>query len=95
MTKTKHDIIAEKIAKKLRTEYNPAEGPDIKTKREVDEVEVDKNKLKEGMSQLKGYRHLKYIVVPKELVPEAKEATEGTKIGVKDERGIIRKPSRK
>jgi len=40
MADTKHDRIAKRLAKRLGSEYNPVKGPDIKTPREVDEVEV-------------------------------------------------------
>jgi hypothetical protein len=95
MSKTKHDKIAERIARKLGAEYNPKKGPDVITAREVDEVELNRNNLKEGMSQVRGYRQLKYIVVPKAIEEEAIEATKGTKIGVRNEAGKIIKPANK
>jgi len=95
MPKSKHDIIAERTARRLKAEYNPTKGPDVVTEREVDEVEIDKNTLKEGMGQMRGYRQLKYIVVPTNLVKDAKDATKGTKIGVRDEHGRIRKSAKR
>ena len=95
MPDTKHDRIAKRLARKLGAEYNPVKGPDIITGGEVDEVEIDKGKLKEGMGQMRGYRKRRYLVVPNSLVPDAKEATKRTKIGVRDERGKIRKPAKK
>jgi len=95
MPKSKHDKIAERRARQLGAEYNPAKGPDIVTGGEVDEVEIDKGKLKEGIGQMRGYRQRKYLVVPKELVEDAKKATRGTKIGVRDEQGRIKRSAKK
>jgi len=95
MLESKHDRIAKLLAKKLKTEYNPTIGPDIVTPREVDEVEVNKGKLKEGIRQLRGFRKRRYLAVPEDLVEDAIKATKGTKIGVRDEHGAIRKSAKR
>jgi len=56
---------------------------------------VDKEKLKEGIRQLRGFRKRRYLVVPDDLVEDAKKATKGTKIGVRDEYGRIRKSAKR
>lgn len=95
MGKTTHDRIAERIAKRVGGEYNPAKGADVVGGGQVTEVEVDRGKLKEGIQQLQGHRAPRYLAVPNELVPDAKEATQGTKIGVRTETGRIVKPARR
>ena len=89
MAKTKHDKIAEQIAKKQGAEYNRLEGPDVITPNIVVEVEVDKKKLSEGIRQLRGFRKRVYIAVPNSILKDAIERTRGTTIGVMDERGKL------
>ena len=93
MPKTKHDRIAEQIAKKRKGEYNPVKGPDIVTQNFAVEIEVDKNKLSEGIRQLQGIKKRAYIAVPDKILKDAIERTKRTTIGVMDERGKILKPS--
>lgn len=91
MGQTKHDRIAETVAARHGGEYNPSEGADVVTRSKAIEVEIDPGKFPEGKRQLQGYDKPRYLAVPKEYVQEAKEATEGTKIGVMNERGRIMK----
>ncbi len=93
MGQTRHDRIAEKIARRVGGEYDPAKGADVVGAGQATEVEVDPGKLKEGISQLQGYRVPRYLGVPDDLVEEAKEATRGTKVGVRTETGRIVKPA--
>jgi hypothetical protein len=95
MGNSKHDRIAERVAKRVGGEYNPDRGADVAGGGQVTEVEVDPGKLKEGIRQLQGYKQPRYLAVPNELVPEAKEATRGTQIGVRTETGRIVKPARR
>jgi len=81
MPESKHDRIAKLLAKKLKTEYNPTIGPDIVTPREVDEVEVNKGKLKEGIRQLRGFRKRRYLAVPEDLVEDAKRLQKALRLG--------------
>lgn len=90
---TKHDKIAEKVANRHGGEYDPSKGADVVTGGKAIEVEVDPGKFSEGKRQLQGYQKSRYLAVPDEYVPDAKEATEGTKIGVMNERGKIVKPA--
>lgn len=93
MGQTRHNRIAEALAKRCGGEYNPERGADIVTGREAIEVEIDLGKLGDGKRQLQGYRKLRYLAVPDEHVPAAVEAAEGTQIGVMNERGRIVKPA--
>ena len=95
MAKSKHDRIAEKIAKARNTEYNPGKGPDIITSNFATEIEVDENKLSEGIRQLQGFRKPVYIAVPNEILQEAVKRTKGTTVGVMNENGKIVKPSKR
>lgn len=91
MPDTKHDKIAEQVAKRKGGEYNPSKGADIVTPQVVIEVEVDQGKLGEGIRQLQGYRRPRYLAVPSELVKGAKERTKNTQVGVMNETGQIQK----
>lgn len=91
---TKHDRIAREIAVKKGTEYHENKGVDIRTPNQVIEVEVKAADLKTGIEQVKRSTKARYIAVPNDLVKEAKEATEGTGIGVMNEHGTIKKPAR-
>jgi len=93
MSQTKHDRIAEKIAKARGTEYESTEGPDINTSKLAVEVEINKNKLSEGISQLQGFKKSVYLGVPNDILDEALERTKGTTVGVMNERGKIVKRS--
>ncbi len=91
---TKHDRIAKVIAKKKGAEYHPVKGVDVRTSTQAIEVEVDAEKLKEGVQQLRGTTKARYLAVPNELVNEAIKYTKGSGVGVMNERGRIRKRAR-
>ncbi len=91
---TKHDRIAKKIAEKKGVEYNSDRGVDIRTPTQSIEVEVDANKLKEGVRQLQGSNKARYVAVPNELVKEAIDYTTGNGVGVMNEHGKIKKRAR-
>ncbi len=91
---TKHDRIANKIADRKGTVHHSDKGVDIRTPTQAIEVEVDANKLKEGVRQLQGSGKARYLAVPTDLVKEAIEYTEGTGVGVMNEHGTIRKRAR-
>lgn len=96
MESTKHKRLAKQLADKLKVEYNPAKGVDIKTRDAAIEVEVNKETFDHGISQLKRSRKpRKYLAVPAELTDEAIKKTRGTGIGVMDQSGKIKKRSRK
>jgi hypothetical protein len=91
---TKHDRIAKEIAERKGVEYHSDRGVDIRASTQVIEVEVDANKLKEGVRQLHGTNKARYLAVPNKLVKEAVQYTKGTGVGVMNEHGRIRKRAR-
>jgi hypothetical protein len=91
---TKHDRIAKNIAEKKGTEYHSDKGVDIRTSTQAIEVEVDSNKFKEGVRQLRGTDKARYLAVPNELVKDAVEYTQGTGVGVMNENAKIKKRAR-
>lgn len=93
---SKHDIVANKIAKKEGVEYNKGKGPDIKTKDRGIEIESE-GTIPDGLRQLQGFKKPVYIVgsTPK-ATKEALELTEGKTVGVMNEKGkIIKRSTRK
>ncbi len=89
MSDSKHDEIAKRIAKKENTEYNQGQGPDVKTSRRVIEVATHEGDLKDSTRQLQGFRKPRYIATTPDLMPEARELTDGTGIGLMNSRGNI------
>ena len=90
-----YNIAANRIARKLKTEYNEGKGPDINTQDIAVEVETPET-VKDGMKQLQGCRKPVYIAGSnKEAVEAALEGSEGTTIGAMDAQGgILRKSTR-
>jgi len=93
MEKSKHDKIAEKLAKKFATEYNEGKGPDVKAEKII-EVATHESDLYTSIDQLKGYKKPRYLATTPKLVKKAKEITKGTKIGVMGSTGHIKKRAR-
>jgi len=54
MSKSKHDQIAEGLARKFGTEYKKHKGIDIVAKDRVIEVETAKGGIYQGIKQVKG-----------------------------------------
>lgn len=96
MAKSKHDQIAENLAKKFGTEYKKHKGIDIVTDKRVIEVETSKEGIYQGMNQIKRSPKSRYIAVNDRNIQNALEAIKGTEIGVIDEKGrIIKRAGRK
>ncbi|MFH1803077.1 MAG: hypothetical protein ABH864_06560 [archaeon] len=96
MTKSVHDKIAEKLARKFNTEYKSNKGIDIVTNAKVIEVETKKNSMQQGIDQVVRSSKPRYIAVNKINVKNAVDATEGTGVGVMGPSGIIvKRASRK
>jgi len=96
MSKSKHDVIAEKLAKKFGTEYTIDKGIDIVTRDRVVEVETKKDSLSQGIDQVQHSSKPRYLAVNKPNIDNALDATKGTGIGVMNESGrIIKKAGRK
>jgi hypothetical protein len=95
MSKSIHDEIAERIAKKLSTEYKAHEGIDI-VKDKVIEVETKKNSLSQGLQQVIRSQKPRYLAVNKPNIKNALDVTKGTGVGVIGPTGrIIKRASRK
>ena len=88
-----HTTTANRIAKKLGGEYNPAEGPDIVTPGAAVEVETV-DTVRDALRQLRGFKKDVFIAgTNKDAVQKALEATKGTTVGVMDNQGNVVKPS--
>jgi len=96
MTKSKHDEIAEKLARKFRTEYKKHKGIDIVTRGRVIEVETKKDSLSQSKKQVQRSSKARYLAVNKPNIKNALKATKGTGIGVMSQAGrIVKKAGRK
>lgn len=89
MRDSKHDRIAKRIAGNENAEYNEGQGPDVITSRRVIEVATHLEDLKDSTRQLQGFRKLRYLAVPGDLMSEARDITKDTKIGLMNARGEI------
>lgn len=88
-----HKTAANRIARRLGTEYNRGKGADIRTPRAKIEVEPAET-ISDAIRQLQGYRGRVYIAgTNQKAVDKAIDATAGTTIGVMDNQGNIVKPS--
>jgi hypothetical protein len=95
MAKSKHDQTAERLARKEGTEYNRGQGADIQGRRRVIEVETAAT-ARDGLRQLQGHRKPVYIAGADAAATQAAlDATEGTTVGVMNERGQIVKRSKR
>lgn len=96
MTKSIHDKIAERLARKFNTEYKSDKGIDVVTSSKVIEVETKKESIPQGIGQVVKSSKPRYIAVNKLNIKNALEATERTGIGVMGPFGkIIKRASRK
>ena len=90
---TKHDKTAQRIAEKEGTSYNKGPGPDIKTSRQVTEVETS-DTIGDAARQLQGYKRRVYVAgADDEATQAALEHYKDKTIGVKDPSGNILKSS--
>ena len=88
-----HKTTANRIAKKMNTEYNNGKGVDIRSINATIEVETQET-VADALGQLRGHRGSVYIAgTNKEAVNKAMETTKGTTVGVMDNQGNIVKPS--
>ena len=93
---SKHDEVANKLAKKFKTEYKSDKGIDLVLPTKVIEVETQKAGILQGIKQVEKSQKARYFAVNKINVNNAIQATEGTGIGIMSETGkIIKKASRK
>ena len=93
---SKHDEVANKLAKKFKTEYKSDKGIDLVLPTKVIEVETQKAGILQGIKQVEKSQKARYLAVNKININNAIQATEGTGIGIMSETGkIITKASRK
>ena len=93
---SKHDEVANKLAKKFKTEYKSDKGIDLVLPKKVIEVETQKAGILQGIKQVEKSQKARYLAVNKININNAIQATEGTGIGIMSETGkIIKKASRK
>lgn len=91
-----HDEIANKLAKKFKTEYKSDKGIDLVLPKKVIEVETKKADITQGIKQIEKSSKARYLAVNKINIKNALNATTNTGIGVMKETGvIIKKASRK
>ena len=82
MGKTKHDRVAERLAKKEGVEYNRGQGADIQSSRRAIEVE-SVNTIGDAARQLAGYQKPVYVAgTDAKATQKALQQYEGTTIGV-------------
>jgi hypothetical protein len=91
---SKHDKIAKRLADKYGVEYNEGKGPDIKASKKVIEVATHDSDINESKKQLQGFQKPRYLAVPSDKVKQAKDAVEGTGIGIMGPTGKIHKRAR-
>jgi hypothetical protein len=91
-----HKATANRIAQKYETQYNEGQGADIQTSRIAIEIETPET-VSDAVRQLQGYRKPVYIAgTNQEAVEKALARTEGTTIGVMDNKGnIVKKSTRR
>lgn len=96
MSKSKHDLIAEFLARKFNTEYKSDKGIDLVTKDRAIEIETKREGLDQGIGQIAHSSKARYLAVSERIVKLARELTEGSGIGIMNERGkIIKKAGRR
>lgn len=93
MAKSKHDKVADRIAKRQRTTYNRGPGVDVKGSRAVVEVETA-NTVGDAVRQLQGYKKPVYVAgTDAKTVKKALKHYKGTTIGVMTPSGKVVKSS--
>jgi hypothetical protein len=94
--KSVHDKIAEKLAKKFKTDYKSEKGIDLVLPKKVIEVETKKAGIEQGIKQVQRSNKARYLAVNKINIINAIDQTHGTGIGVMGPTGkIYKKASRK
>jgi len=93
MALSKHDKVAQQIARREKTEYNKGPGADIQTPRRAIEVEKPET-IGDAARQLQGYKKPVYVVpTDPKAIPDAVNHYKNTTIGVMKPSGKIVKPS--
>ena len=91
-----HKVTSNRIAKNNNANYNNKKGVDVVTPSRAIEVETV-NTVKSGVRQLQGHKKPSYIAgTNQQAVDKALKVTQGTTIGVMDNKGnIVKSSSRK
>ena len=93
MDSSKHDKVAQKIAKKEGTEYNKGAGADVQGRRRAIEIETP-HTLGDAARQLQGYQKPVYVApTDPKAVQAAVKHYKNTTIGVMSPTGEIVKRS--
>jgi len=82
MARSRHDQIAENLAKKFGTEYKKHQGIDIVTKKRVIEVETTKEGIYQGINQIKRSQKPRYMAVNERNIQSALDVIGGVEPGV-------------
>ncbi len=82
MGKSKHDQIANRIAKKKGTVYIKDQGPDVLTRTQAIEVATSESDLKDSMRQLQSVDRSRYLATSSDLFEEAPDVTKWIGVGV-------------
>lgn len=82
-SRSRHDQVAEKIAKKKSSMYNSGLGPDVITPWQVIEVKTPQT-IGDATRQLQGYRRPVYVVITDKRHLQVVECYGDTTIGVMD-----------
>jgi len=92
---SEHNKICKRLAKKFNTSCL-REGVDLKPKDRAIEVATTESDLRQSVGQLRRSRKpKKYMAVPSSLMSNAQGLLKGSGIGIMDEKGRIRKKSRR
>jgi len=96
MAKSKHDRVAERLAKKEGVKYNRGQGADIQSSHRAIEVE-SVNTIGGAARQLAGYQKPVYVAgADAEATKKALQYYKNTTIGVKNSQGkVVRRSTRK
>lgn len=87
MGKSKHDRVAERLAKKEGVKYNRGQGADIQSSRRIIEVETV-NTIGDAAKQLAGYKKPVYVAgTDAQATKKALQYYKNTTIGVTNSRG--------
>ncbi len=90
---SKHDKIAERLARKESVAYNEGQGPDVNSARRAIEVETA-DTAQDGLRQLQGFNKPVYLAgADAEATKAALEVAQGTTVGVMNSQGKIVKRS--
>jgi len=93
----KHEQVAQRLARKLGTQYDPKRSPDIRGKNVRIEVKSKACEIPKAIEQLGGGQSKKkYVCLPKNEHEDAKRLLEGSGIGLLDYKGnCTKRPRRK